>query len=156
MSATTPQIPPTVRAFAQLLPSTRGGARLARLVAAEQLRAWSAEPDVTERAVLIVAELAANAVLHARVRGRDFRLALTLDASTDTLRIEVTDARGDRHPTRRNGAGADEESGRGLLLVDALADRWGTRPFPPSGKTVWAETRLGPRSQPEQRRSGLL
>lgn len=30
------------------------------------------------------------------------------------------------------------EGGRGLLLVEALASRWGTTPYPPSGKTVWA------------------
>ncbi|MER7403047.1 hypothetical protein ABT373_11310 [Streptomyces sp. NPDC000070] len=35
--------------------------------------------------------------------------------------------------------GPDDESGRGLLLVDALADRRGTEPRPPSGKAVWAE-----------------
>jgi hypothetical protein len=33
----------------------------------------------------------------------------------------------------------DDESGRGLLIVAALADRWGSEPYPPSGKTVWAE-----------------
>lgn len=31
------------------------------------------------------------------------------------------------------------ESGRGFLLVTALADRWGVEPYPPGGKTVWAE-----------------
>ncbi|WP_189327549.1 ATP-binding protein, partial [Streptomyces flaveus] len=38
----------------------------------------------------------------------------------------------------------DDESGRGLLLIAALADRWGTEPYAPSGKTVWAE--VGSRS----------
>jgi hypothetical protein len=33
----------------------------------------------------------------------------------------------------------DTESGRGLLLVAALADRWGVEPYPPGGKAVWAE-----------------
>lgn len=89
MNATTPQLSATVRTFSQLLSSTRRGARLARLLAVEQLRAWEVSPGVTERAEQIVAELAGNAALHGRVRGRDFRLVLTLN--TGTLRIAVTD-----------------------------------------------------------------
>ncbi|MCT7351023.1 ATP-binding protein [Streptomyces sp. 15-116A] len=138
MHATTPQLPASVRTFSQLLSSTRRGARLARLLAVEQLRTWDVSPDVTERAEVITAELAANAALHGRVPGRSFRLGLTLTTTTGTLRIAVSDARGDHLPTS-NPPEADSESGRGLLLVAALADRWGTEPYPPTGKTVWAE-----------------
>lgn len=49
---------------------------------------------MTERAEHIVAELAANAALHGRAQGRDFRLALILDNTTGVLRISVTDAKG--------------------------------------------------------------
>jgi hypothetical protein len=65
----------------------------------------------------------------------------------DALRIEVTDTRGDRLPRLRHTA-ADAESGRGLLLVEALADRWGFVPGPPPRKTVWAEVRTGPTGSP--------
>lgn len=41
------------------------------------------------------------------------------------------------------GTPVDGASGRGLLLVAALADRWGVEAYPPSGKTMWAEA--GPR-----------
>ncbi|WP_409468349.1 ATP-binding protein [Streptomyces sp. HC307] len=139
MNATVPQLPAPARTFSHLLSSTRRGARLARLLAAEQLRAWEAPPGVTERVEQIVAELAANAVLHGQVRGRDFRLALTLDTATGTLRVEVTDARSDHMPAPPADPGAHGESGRGLLLVAALADRWGTEPYLPRGKTVWTE-----------------
>ncbi|WP_324788929.1 ATP-binding protein [Streptomyces sp. H51] len=141
MSTTAPQFTATVRTFAQLLSSTRRGARLARLLAAEQLRAWEVSPGVTERAEQIIAELAANAALHGNVRGRDFRLTLALDTGTGVLRIAVTDARGDQLPSpcANFGDSPDGESGRGLLLVTALADRWGVEPYPPGGKTVWAE-----------------
>ncbi|MGA4902829.1 ATP-binding protein [Streptomyces griseoincarnatus] len=139
MSATLPQPHGTVATFAQLLSSTRRGARLARLLATTQLRAWDLSPDVTERAEQIVAELAANAALHGRVQGRDFRLALTLDSTTDFLRIAVTDARGGQLPVVPADSATDGEMGRGLLMVDALSDRWGTEPHPPGGKTVWAE-----------------
>ncbi|MFE3163879.1 ATP-binding protein [Streptomyces sp. NPDC059224] len=139
MSATLPQAPRTVATFAQLLSSTRRGARLARLLATTQLRTWDLSPDVTERAEQIVAELGANAALHGRVQGRDFRLALTLDITTGLLRIAVTDAKGGQLPVVPTDSATDGETGRGLLMVSALADRWGTEPHPPGGKTVWAE-----------------
>lgn len=120
----------------QLSPTPRG-ARLARLLATEQLRSWGLPLDP---AALIVAELAANAVVHGRAAGRDFRL--TLYPVGDVLRIEVTDTRGDRLPERVRPA-PDADSGRGLLLVDAFADRWGTAPGPAPRKTVWAEVRVG-------------
>ncbi len=90
-----------------------------------------------------MAELAANAVVHGWVPGRDFRL--TLLASETLLRVEVTDARGERLPVAP--AEADDfsaESGRGLLLVAALAERWGVTPGPFPCKTVWAEIPLPP------------
>ncbi|WP_030378406.1 MULTISPECIES: ATP-binding protein [unclassified Streptomyces] len=128
-----------VRTFVQQLSSTRRGARLARLLAAAQFQAWQVSPSVAERGEQIVAELAANAALHGHVQGRDFRLTLRFDPAAGRLRIEVTDARGDHLPAPAPVAPTDSESGRGLLLVTALADHWGTRPYPPSGKTVWAE-----------------
>ncbi|MFF3328005.1 ATP-binding protein [Streptomyces sp. NPDC002888] len=141
MNVTTPHLATPVQMFAQRLSSTRRGARLARLLAHEQLRTWQVSPGVIERAEHIVAELAANAALHGRVQGRDFRLALIFDPGVGLLRIAVTDARGEQLPAPSTdfAPAGDTESGRGLLLVDALADRWGTEPWPPSGKTVWAE-----------------
>lgn len=91
MSSETRRLPATVRHFTQLLSSTRRGARLARLLATGALQTWDVPPAVAERAEHIVAELAANAVFHGRVRGRDFRLGLTLDPAAGTLRAEVTD-----------------------------------------------------------------
>ncbi|MEU0114366.1 ATP-binding protein [Streptomyces bobili] len=145
MHASTPQSCATVRTFAQRLSSTRRGARLARLLAVERLTAWETSPHVIERAEHVVAELAANAALHGRVLGRDFLLALTLDDAAGTLRIAVSDTRGERRPAIPPEREPDHESGRGLLVVDALADRWGTEPFPPSGKTVWALLTQPPR-----------
>ncbi|MGV9243127.1 ATP-binding protein [Streptomyces sp. NPDC003710] len=126
-----------VRNFSQPLSPTPRGARLARLLAAEQLRSWGLDVD---RASLVVAELAANAITHGRVPGRDFRL--TLYVVGDTLRIEVTDARGDRLPAPQHPAG-DAESGRGLVVVEAVADRWGVASGPYPCKTVWAELSAG-------------
>lgn len=98
-------------------------------------------------AAQVVGELASNAVLHGRVPGRDFRLRLVLDPGT-SLRIEVTDARGDRIPRTPNPAATDAESGRGLLLVVAYADRWGVDEAPAGCKTVWAELTVPGRGAP--------
>lgn len=127
-----------VRNFSLQLSPTPRGARLARLLATEQLRTWGLPLHPAEH---IVAELAANAATHGRVPGRDFRLLLYVVG--DTLRIEVTDTRGDQLPHPQHAA-TDAESGRGLLLVDALADRWGVVAGPPPRKTVWAEVATGP------------
>ncbi|MET8078704.1 ATP-binding protein [Streptomyces sp. NPDC005303] len=124
--------------FSVPLSPTPRGARLARLLAVEQLREWGLPLDPAEH---IVAELAVNAATHGRVPGRDFRLTLYVVA--DTLRIEITDTRGDRLPCIELPA-PDAESGRGLVLVDALADRWGVTPGPRPRKTVWAEIALSP------------
>ena len=122
-----------IRNFSVPLSATPRGARLARLLACEQLREWGLPLDPAEH---LVAELAANAATHGRVPGRDFRL--TLYVVGDTLRIEVTDTRGDRLPHTELPP-PDTESGRGLLLVDALSTRWGVSPGPAPRKTVWAE-----------------
>ncbi|MFD6325349.1 ATP-binding protein [Streptomyces sp. NPDC058442] len=125
----------------QLLSSTRRGARLARLLAVTELRSRGASQDLTERAELVVAELAANTVLHGRAPGRCFRLTLALDPAADRLRIEVSDARGDLRPLSRPTDTAPDPlltGGRGLTLVTALADHWDCVPYPPSGKTVRA------------------
>ncbi len=134
--------------FSVLLSSTPRGARLARLLADAQLRSWGIPSDAASH---VVAELAANATTHGRVPGRDFRL--TLYVVDSTLRIEVTDTRGERLPQLRQPAPGDE-SGRGLLLVDTLADRWGVTEDRFPRKTVWAELRL-PRPEPVPSRSGV-
>jgi hypothetical protein len=97
-----------------------------------------------------VAELAANAASHGRVSMRDFRL--TLHLAGDILRIEVADTRGERLPELQRPA-PDSESGRGLLLVDALAERWGVAEGRFPRKTVWAELRVT-RPEPVPSRSG--
>lgn len=100
------------------------------MLAIEQLRAWGLPFEAPGQ---IIAELSANAITHGRVPGRDFKLALTV--TPETLLIEVTDTRSDRIPEIR-------DAGRGLLLVEALADRWGVREGPAPWKAVWAELSL--------------
>ncbi|MFH8452318.1 ATP-binding protein [Streptomyces fungicidicus] len=127
-----------VRNFTVLLSSTPRGARLARLLAVDTLRSWGLPH---ERASHVIAELAANAATHGRLPGRSFRL--TLHVVGTTLRVEVTDTRGDRLPAPQVPDEA-AESGRGLLLVEALADRWGVTEGRFPRKTVWAELGFTP------------
>ncbi len=129
--------------FFQQLSATRRGARLARHLATRQLDVWGLPfgSALSDAVALVVAELASNAVLHARVPGRDF--ALRLEHRTDALRIEVADTGGDRPvaaPPMTPDAAADH--GRGLVIVDALASRWGVSDRPGPGKVVWAEIDL--------------
>ncbi|MFI5983902.1 ATP-binding protein [Streptomyces sp. NPDC051555] len=127
------QICNPTRQFVAQLAATPHGARRARLLAVERIGSWGV---ATEGPGLVVAELAANAVTHGRVPGRRFRLLLTLYGGV--LRIEVVDTRGDRVPGLRD-PGEDGEAGRGLVLVTAIADRWGVDPGPSPCKVVWAE-----------------
>jgi anti-sigma regulatory factor (Ser/Thr protein kinase) len=85
----------------------------------------------TERAELVASELATNAVLHGRT---DFRLEV--DRDVDSVRIACFDS-GGGWPCRRPPAG-DGPSGRGLRIVDHMAERWGVTWTDP-GKVVWAE-----------------
>ncbi|MEU6928458.1 ATP-binding protein [Streptomyces sp. NPDC046374] len=116
--------------FTQRLSSTLRGARLARLLAVQQLRDWGM--TATDAAELVVAELASNAVRHGRVPGRDFELRLSL--AGDHVRIEVSDTRAEREPAPDP---SPDEGGYGLLLVGALATAWGVKTRS-VGKTVWA------------------
>ena len=135
---TTPtSTPTTTPTFTQRLTATPRGARLARRLTAHQLTAWGHpyDSDTNHTAQQLVAELAANAVTHGRVPGRDFELRLLL-LPEGTLRIEVSDARGDR--PLRFVAEPEAEGGRGLVLVSLLALTWGVDERD-VGKTVWAE-----------------
>ncbi|MFH8490176.1 ATP-binding protein [Streptomyces longisporoflavus] len=129
-------------ALAQQFTSSPRGARLARQLAVRRMEKWGYPPacDASCAVALVVGELTANAVQHGRVRGRDFGLRVALDAAAGLVRIEVADAAPEKRPLAAPPSAHPEgESGRGLLMVDVLAVRWGSAPRRPIGKTVWAE-----------------
>lgn len=81
-------------------------------------------PDVSFRVRLLITELVANSVRHAGLAKSD-RIGLDIEASDVLVRVEVRDGgRGFQPPARFDGP-PEGTSGRGLYLVDALADRWG-------------------------------
>ncbi|MEV7520647.1 ATP-binding protein [Streptomyces sp. NPDC091371] len=93
---------------------------------------------LTDAAELALTELVANVVRHVPGRG----CAVLILRRPEGLRVEVTDT--DPSPPRpvRDGD-PHAEGGRGLLLVEAVTDRWGTDPLP-TGKTVWFECDSSP------------
>jgi hypothetical protein len=114
-----------------------GSVRLARRRAARLVGEWG-YPAVAGDVALVVSELASNALLHGSLPDRLFRVHLTATAAA--LRVEVTDPRGERMPQVKSPT-AEDKFGRGLLLIDHLASRWGITPLA-IGKTVWAEIDL--------------
>ncbi|WP_233518212.1 ATP-binding protein [Streptomyces corynorhini] len=89
-----------------------------------------------EPAVLVLSELVTNAVRHARVPvGREIETRYL--AVPEGLRLEVHDASSERPRLQRAAPGAC--GGRGLVIVDALADRWGVADRAGVGKLVWAQ-----------------
>lgn len=111
--------------------SVAGARRLTRA----RLDEWRLGGDAHDAAVLIVSELVTNAVVHTA----SARVVCELHCLDTRLRIAVQD-QGHQPGGPRLGAGADDEHGRGLLLVDAMCSAWGSRDAGNgSGRIVWAE-----------------
>ena len=102
--------------------------RSARRFTAEQLD--GVDPAVVGAVTLLVSELATNAIAHA---GTGF--TVSLQRSPQHIRIEVQD-RGRTAPCLRSPTPADL-SGRGLRIVDQLAQQWGTKSTEDHGNNVW-------------------
>lgn len=103
-------------------------AAAARRFVASQISDLSVE--AREKITLMVSELASNAIRHAQTR---FRVGV--ERTGDVVRVEVTDS-GSGDPVRQSPE-PTEPSGRGLRIVDALADEWGVHHARKSDKTVW-------------------
>ncbi|OIK24615.1 ATP-binding protein [Streptomyces malaysiense] len=127
-------------AYSQTFPCAPETAGLGRRLVRHALGAWHLD-HLTDAAELIVSELVANASRHTPCHSIHL---LVGRPSPARAHIGVVDRAPSRLPVLSPG-GADDESGRGLLLIDALADRWGytllgSHPLRgPWGKKTWAE-----------------
>ncbi|WP_188269088.1 MULTISPECIES: ATP-binding protein [unclassified Streptomyces] len=134
------------RSFDMRFSSTPRGARLARRLVGVRLDEWGVPygSGAHEAVVLVVSELATNAVRHGHVPGRDFHLLLRLSAGPrPVVRVEVSDTRTERVPLVKPSDPELMDGGRGLLLVGDVSERWGWYPRSGApGKTVWAECRI--------------
>ncbi len=115
----------------------------ARRALSRSLTGWGWTGDAVDVAVLLTSELVTNAIRHGAA---PVRLSAGL-LQLAVLRVEVHDSTGHRghgHDPAVRTATEEDEDGRGLQLVDVLADAWGWRPAGTGGKRVWFE--LGARS----------
>lgn len=119
-----------LRAEAVFAPEA-GSARAARTFVRTALEAHAIPAEL---AVLLVSELATNAVLHART---DY--VVRLSSNDDRVRVEVQDAN-ERSPSIAH-APPEATSGRGLQLVQTLSTGWGVEGHG-DGKVVWFEVDL--------------
>lgn len=111
-----------VGAYATAVPNTRHFVEAC-------LAGWGVDPDLVEVARLVASELVTNGLTHG-----SGPLVIRLRLGPQHLCLEVDDE-GPSFPEPRT-AEDDDEGGRGLLLVEALTDSWGTRPLD-HGKSVW-------------------
>jgi anti-sigma regulatory factor (Ser/Thr protein kinase) len=101
--------------------------------------------EFAERAALMVSELATNAVKHG---GSDFDVLV--ERTSAEIHIEIADTGGGSPTVRR--ASPQDSSGRGLHIVEALADQWGVRQADGgTGKIVWFTLSLAPTNHDENR-----
>ncbi len=115
-------------------PRHRRSVGRARAALRHQLAIWHIDAELADSAVLLLSELTTNAVNAPTTPGREIGVRFELTGAA--LRLEVSDA-SDERPSMRH-ATADDESGRGLALVEALADEWEVEPREAVGKVVWA------------------
>lgn len=102
-------------------------ARTARRAVRDVLTRHAAE--TRDQAVLLADELVTNALVHGQGR-----IGLRVEDSAGWIRVQVSDL-GPARPIVQL-PGADDEHGRGLVIVDALATAWGVEETP-TGKSVW-------------------
>ncbi|MEU3569251.1 ATP-binding protein [Kitasatospora sp. NPDC036755] len=123
------------RAFVARLDARVESTPLARYLLRAYLAALPSGDRYRDTAELLLGELFANAVQHSDGPD-DCHIEIRISLCGSRLRLEVHDA-GTGRPTLRT-ASPDDECGRGLFLVDELAERWGCSSRPGGiGKFVW-------------------
>ncbi|MFE0329678.1 SpoIIE family protein phosphatase [Streptomyces sp. NPDC058960] len=105
--------------------------RHARRFTRRTLRSWGV-PEEADTVLLVVSELVTNALVHT-----DGQVRLDLTLSNHRLRVAVADS-SPRTPVKPTSIGWEATGGRGILLVEAMSDTWGTLPVS-GGKQVWAD-----------------
>ncbi|WP_242433084.1 ATP-binding protein, partial [Streptomyces sp. Root264] len=110
-------------------------ARHARRFTRRSLRGWGVADTAMDAALLVVSELVTNALVHT-----DGPVRLDFTLIDRRLRVAVTDA-SPRTPFQPTDPGWEATGGRGILLVEAVSDSWGTVPVS-GGKQVWSELLL--------------
>jgi anti-sigma regulatory factor (Ser/Thr protein kinase) len=99
------------------------------------LKDWALDGELAHDIATVATELVTNAVRHCRVTLAEVEVVVSVRGCG--VLVEVSDPDKGKVPTLRSEPDRDQNSGRGLVLVAALAERWGheSRPFT---KCVWA------------------
>ncbi|MBP5861005.1 ATP-binding protein [Streptomyces scabiei] len=128
----------TVNEVTFRLPRSPRSVPRSRAVLHAVLGGWGVSQGTLESAELVLSELVTNALRVPVPRDRQVGVRISRSSADGLLRLEVSDAGAGKPEVR---VPRDEETGgRGLLLVEALADRWGVEERAGGiGKTVWAE-----------------
>jgi anti-sigma regulatory factor (Ser/Thr protein kinase) len=126
------------QASLELVPALRAP-RAARAFVAETLTAWDIQAEEVDAAQLVVSELVTNAVLHSP---ESATISLHLRLTDGAVRVLVTDGSPGRPERRAHPEPWTAESGRGVQIVEAFTEQWGTETHGGSGKTVWCELRV--------------
>ncbi|MFF8617917.1 ATP-binding protein [Streptomyces sp. NPDC015350] len=122
--------------FMTVLAADREAVRVLRHDLMDMLRK-SGLGHLSDEFALVAQELMANAVVHG-CRGRDSTITVSVNCDGQRIRFKVQDPSDER--PRVCAAAEDEISGRGMLLVQALSDRWGVEASSAgAGKSVWME-----------------
>jgi serine/threonine-protein kinase RsbW len=124
----------------RVLPGTPHAASTARQLALQLL--GPAHP-AADTVTLLISELVSNAILHSRSGLPGGTLTLALCPGAAGVLIQVCDAGGPSEPCLSAVPADGAEHGYGLLLVDALADSWGTLSSP-DGRVTWCRVSGGP------------
>lgn len=123
---------PRTSTVTRQLPARPTSVHLARRFSRQLLATWEVPDALTRSVELVVSELVTNAARHS-----EDALEVALERLPDRVRVAVTDS---SHRLPVGGAPVEEDatSGRGLMLVEAVASRWGVESSGLS-KQVWAE-----------------
>jgi anti-sigma regulatory factor (Ser/Thr protein kinase) len=97
------------------------------------------DKHLVEDAVLVVSELATNAVQHTRSGWYRGWFLVIIGFTDDLLRIQVTDQGGDAEPMVRSVNTPVDEGGRGLVLIDACAKDWGVKDRSDGARCIWVD-----------------
>ena len=118
--------------FESQLPATTTAPQLARGFLRSTLRTWKLDGfgEITE---LLASELVSNAVVHV-----GHPMTIRICRQINRIRVEVKDE-SRQLPSLEIPDPLDQQHGRGVFLVDALATNWGAEVDPEHGKTVWFE-----------------
>jgi anti-sigma regulatory factor (Ser/Thr protein kinase) len=126
--------PVPVRApMLRVLPGTPQSVGAARLIARQLL---GDEHPATETAVLLLSELVTNSVMHSKSGEPGGSVTVALCSGPAGILIQVRDDGGPSEPRVAPLTADGAEHGYGLLLVDVLAERWGTISSP-EGRITW-------------------